>query len=203
MNARGGAAGNLLLNSQMRTPLAVVALLLPAMGLSAATQRQRHPYRQQWKQQTYGKRPVAGIAGRAGIGQITHHSARWGGGAAGLGKRVGSGLATNAVKTTVEHAVAAPLHENLHYRRSTKKGVAPRLKDALVSTVVTRNTRNGRKRPAAGRLSGHAAAGALSAAIVPAASGASTAGIGLAADAGANVVREFAPRRHKRSRRRR
>jgi len=44
---------------------------------------------------------------------------------------------------------------------------------------------------AAGRLAGHAAAGAFTQGALAAGSGASTAGIGLAAEAGANVVREF------------
>jgi hypothetical protein len=75
---------------------------------------------------------------------------------------------------------------------------------ALASTVVTRNTRNGKHTVAAGRISGHAAAGAVSQAALHAGSGASTAGIGLAADAGANVGREFWPhhRRHHQPRRR-
>ena len=123
---------------------------------------------------------------------------KWGSGPEGFGKRVGAGFATHAVKTTVEHAVAAPLHEDLHYHRSTKRGVAPRLGHALASTVVTTNTRNGKRRPAVGRLSGNASAGAVSQGALGAASGASTAGIGLAADAGANVAREFIPRHHRR-----
>src|SRR5690349_9455933 len=136
------------------------------------------------------------------MGQLRGHPRNYGGGAAGFGKRLGAGLATHAVGTTVEHAVAAPLHENLHYERSTQRGVGPRLGHALKSTVITTNTRNGKHRPAVGRLSGHAAAGAFSQAALHAGSGASTAGIGLAADAGANVAREFWPRHNARNARR-
>jgi hypothetical protein len=103
-------------------------------------------------------------------------------------------MATHSVKTTVEHAVAAPLHEDLHYHRSTKKGFGPRLGHALKSTVITTNTRSGKHRPAVGRLSGHAAAGVVSQAALHAGSGAATAGVGLGAEAGANVAREFWPR---------
>src|SRR5262249_60128631 len=106
----------------------------------------------------------------------------------------GAGCGRHAVKTRVEHAVAAPLRENLQYRRSNKSGVAPRLGHALASTVVTRNTKTGRRGPAVGRLSGHAAAGAVSQVAIAGASGASTAGIGLAADAGANGARGVWPR---------
>jgi hypothetical protein len=103
------------------------------------------------------------------------------------------------VKTTVEHAVAAPLHEDLQYHRSTKRGVGPRLGHALASTVVTRNTRTGKRTPAAGRISGHAAAGVVSQVAIAGGTGASTAGVGLAADAGANVAREFWPRKRRRA----
>ena len=174
-------------------------LLAMMLGLASMSQAvappQRHPYVKHWKKSTIGKRPVAGAVARAGVGTL-----RKGGGASGFGKRVGTGLATNAVETSVEHAMAAKLHEDLHYHRSNQRGVAPRLKHALVSTVVTRNTKTGRRTPAAGRISGHAAAGAVSQAALAGGSGASTAGIGLGAVAGANVAREFWPRHHPRDR---
>jgi hypothetical protein len=103
----------------------------------------------------------------------------------------------------VEHGVAAKLHEDLHYHRSQKHGVGPRLGYALKSTVVTRNNQTGKPTPAAGRLAGHAASGAVTEGVFAAGSGAATAGIGVAADAGANVVREFAPRRKNHKYRRR
>src|SRR5437773_3972293 len=178
-----------------RVLLLLAILLIPTQMLPAAVSGQRHPYLKHWKKSTFGKRPMAGVAGRAGVAQLRNRPRQYGGGAAGFGKRLGAGAATHGVKTTVEHAVAAPLHEDLHYHPSTKSGVAPRLGHALKSTVVTRNTRTGRRTPAAGRISGNAAAGAVSQAALAGASGASTAGIGLAADAGANVAREFWPKR--------
>jgi len=140
------------------------------------------------------------VAG-AGIGQLRNHPKNYGGGVAGFGKRLGAGFSTHIVGSTVKHAVAAPLHEDLHYHRSAKKGFGPRLGYALKSTVVTRNTKTGKHRPAVGVLSGHAASGAFSQAALHAGSGASTAGIGLAAEAGANVTREFLPRRKSHRRR--
>lgn len=172
-----------------------MCLLLPVIGGQAAVStRHRHPYRQHWKRATFGKRALAGVGARAGVAQLAHRPSKWGGGATGLGKRAGAGLATHGVKTTVEHAVAAPLHEDLHYHRSNRHGFGPRLGHALSSTVVTRNTRTGKRTPAIGKLSGHAAAGAFSQGALHAGAGASTAGIGLGAEAGANVTREFWPR---------
>lgn len=169
----------------------LLAWLLASMSMaSAVVPPARHPYRKHWKQTTVGKRPVAGVAAKAGAKSIRH-----GGGVAGLGKNIGTGFATHAVKTGVEHAIAGPLHEDLHYHRSTKSGFGPRMQHALVSTVVTSNTKTGKRTPAAGRVAGHAAAGAVSQVAIAGASGASTAGIGLGAEAGANVAREFWPRR--------
>jgi hypothetical protein len=176
--------------------LLALVFLLPVATANAADVKARHPYIKHWKHATVGKGALAGVAAGAGVAQVRRKPGKWGGGAAGFGKRAGAGMATHAVATTVEHAVAAPLHEDLHYHRSTKKGFTPRLEHALVSTVVTSNTKTGKHTPAVGRISGHAAAGAVSQGVLVGAGGASTAGIGLAADAGANVVREFVPRRH-------
>jgi hypothetical protein len=178
----------------------VLALMfmLPVATAHAANSKARHPYRKHWKHATVGKGALGGVAARAGVAQVRRTPRKWGGGATGFGKRLGAGMATHAVATTVEHAVAAPLHEDLHYHRSTRKGFAPRLEHALTSTVVTSNTKTGKRTPAVGRISGHAAAGAVSQGLLVGAGGASTAGVGLAADAGANVVREFVPRRHHR-----
>ena len=177
--------------------LAFFAILLADLAnLKAAgvQSHEAHPYRKHWRHSTFGKKAIGGVVGGAAVGQLSHHPRNYGKGAAGFGKRLGAGFTSHAVKTTVEHAVAAPLHEDLHYHRSTSRGFGPRLGHALKSTVITRNTKSGKRQPAVGRLSGHAAAGAVSQAALHAGSGASTAGVGLAAEAGANVAREFWPR---------
>ncbi len=181
----------------MRIAALITLFLAPATMLDAATVRRQHPYRQHWKRATFGKRAAARVAAGAGIAQIRRHPRKWGGGAGGFAKRLGAGFAAHAVKTTVEHTVAARLHEDLHYRRSGERGFGPRLRHALVSTVVTRNTRKGTRTPAVGRLSGHAAAGAFTQGVLHAGAGAATAGIGLGAEAAANVAREFWPRRRR------
>src|SRR5450432_358762 len=175
-----------------------IAMAHAAEPPNAADPKTRHPYRKHWKHATVGKGALAGVAAGAGLARVRRTPRKWGGGGAGFGKRLGAGMATHAVKTTVEHGVAARLHEDLHYHRSTQRGFAPRLGHALTSTVVTSNTKNGKRTPAIGRISGNAAAGAVSQGLIVGAGGASTAGLGLAADAGANVVREFVPRRHRR-----
>ena len=180
--------------------LAIIFACTVIAARAAAPTESKHPYRQHWKHSVAGKSAVGRITAGAAINHLRKKPAKYGGGVAGFGKRVGAGLATNAVSKTVEHAVAAKLHEDLHYHRSTKRGFAPRMRHALTSTVVTHNTRTGKRRPATGRIAGHAAAGAFTQGALAAGSGASTAGIGLAVDAGANVAREFIPHRGKKTR---
>lgn len=193
------------IGDSVRIGLMLALIFLAEAAAGAATHR-HHPYRTHWKHSIVGKRAVGRVVAGAAIGQARHRPRNYGGGVAGFGKRLGAGFASNAVGRTVEHGLAARLHEDLHYRRSHKHGVGPRLAYALKSTVVTRNTRTGKRTPAVGRIAGHAASGAFSQAVIAGGSGAATAGIGLAADAGANVAREFVPRhktrRHHRRRRR-
>lgn len=185
--------------------MAQIVLFAVALSLSGAmvTQpRKSHPSREDWKRSTFGKGELGRVGVEAGVGQLAGHPRNYGGGMKGFGKRLGAGFAAHAVGTTVEHVVAAPLHEDLHYHRSNQRGFGPRLGHALKSTVVARNTRSGKHQAAVGKLSGHAAAGAFSQAVLHAGSGAATAGIGLGAEAGANVAREFWPH-HKQLRARR
>jgi hypothetical protein len=179
--------------------LTLFLVLLPGLSEGAVKKQQNHPYRKSLKHETLGKPAMGRVAASAGVAQLRKKPSKYGSGAKGFGKRLGAGFATNAVNQTVKHGVAAKLHEDLHYQRSNKKGVGPRLGYALKSTVITRNTKTGKGTPAAGRIAGHAAAGAFTQGVLAAGSGASTAGVGLAADAGANIVREFVPRRKHRT----
>jgi hypothetical protein len=185
-----------------RVSVIMLTLLLSVFGGESAVSDStghggsRHPYISRWKHATFGKGAVARVTAGAGINQLRGYPHNYGGGVSGFGKRVGAGLASNAVGRTVEHALAARLHEDLDYHPSGKHGVGPRLGYALESTVVTHNTRTGKQVPAMGRIAGHAASGAFAQGVLMAGSGAATAGVGLGVDAGANVAREFMP--HKR-----
>ena len=167
--------------------------------LNAAEKIEDHPYRHQYVQQTYGKRAMASVGAHAALGEALNRPKEWGRGAAGMGKRLASGMATHVVKNTIQFGVAAARHEDLNYHRSTDTRFGPRLRHALVSTVVTRKTTTGEKTVAAGRISGALGAGLISRAWQPAAArtvagGLTTGGIVLAADAGTNVAREFWPK---------
>jgi hypothetical protein len=154
-----------------------------------------------------GKRALVGAGASAVIGTARNRPHEWGRSPAGVVKRFGSSLGQHALKGGIELGVAAAHHENLHYQRSNKHGTLPRMEYALKSTfIVPKTNRPGKKTVAMGRVAGNMGAGVISRAWQPASSaglgaGLATGGIGLGADVGANMAREFWPRKHKRKRR--
>ena len=156
-------------------------------------------YKKEYVKNTVGPRAIGSAALHAGIGQVTNHPPQWGQGAAGFGKRMASGFAGHAVKTSIEFPIAAIRHEDLRYHRSTESGFGPRLRHALVSTVITQKTTTGQKTVASGRIAGSFGSGLISRAWQPAmyhsvAGGFATGGISLGADAAVHVAEEFWPR---------
>ena len=170
-------------NIVMRGKAIVIAMLLTAtMGAGAVTSR-RHPYRRQYRTETFGKKALGGVGARAAIGRRGS-----------VGSRLATGMAGHVVNNTIKFGVGAARHEDLHYHRSNRKGFGPRMRHALVSTVVTRKTTSGKKTVAAGNISGAMGSGML------VGSGAASGGITLGASAGANVAREFWPRKKRKAR---
>jgi hypothetical protein len=188
----------------MRVSRHIALILALSVGVEAA-EVARHPYRRQWAHAMFGPRALVRTAAGAALQQARNSPHEWGRTLSGFGKRAASGFGKHAINTSVEYAVAAARHEDLRYYPPREGGFGPRLRHALVSTVVTRKTTNGERTVAAGRISGSVASGFISrlwqpASLRTAGSGASSAGIALGADAGANVVREFWPEiRHPRA----
>lgn len=181
---------------------AKIIVLFLAIGAFAAQPVRKHPYRHEYKRQTFGKKAIIGTTARAGIGQALNTPKQWGRGPSGFGKRLASGFATHVVNKSIEFPIAAARHEDLRYHPSTKRGFGPRLQHALVSTVVTQKTTTGKKTVASGRISGAVGSGLISRAWQPAAArtvgaGFASAGVTLGAQAGANVAQEFWPRHKK------
>jgi hypothetical protein len=174
---------------------------ISALSAATVTNKPAHPYRTEYKRQTFGKGAIAPTLGGAAIREARNSPHQWGRGASGFGKRVGSSFGTNVIKHSIEFPIAVARHEDLHYHRSDKKEFGPRLKHALVSTVVTRKTTTGKKTVASGRMSGALGSGVVASAWQPAgfsvASGAATGGIMLGGTAASNVAREFWPRHHR------
>lgn len=181
-------------------PTGLIIALLFNLGAGFAAVKKAHPYRKEYREHTFGRKAIAPVAGGTIGREIVNSPHQWGRGVSGLGKRAGTSFATNAIKNSIEYPIAAIRHEDLHYYRSDKKGFVPRLNHALVSTVVTHKTTNGKKTVASGRIAGSLGSGIIASSWAPAgfsvAGGAATGGIGLGVAAGTNVAREFWPRRH-------
>ena len=180
-----------------RTVAILCGLTLAASGVSRKTSGAKR-----FRRAVISRWTVAGSAAAAGVNQIRRSPRQWGGGPAGYAKRFGSSLGTQVAKHAIEFGVAAAHNENLQYQRSNRQGTMPRLEYAVKHTfIVPRRTKPGRT-IALGRISGNMGAGMLSQTWMPAAgvgAGLASGGIGLGADVGVNVAREFWPRQHKRT----
>jgi hypothetical protein len=151
------------------------------------------------------KRSLAGAGASAAINTARNSPVEWGQSAAGVVKRFGSSLGHHAVKHSIQFGVNAWRHENLRYRRSSKHGTWPRMGYALKHTFIVPRTNRGGKTLAVSRISGNMGAGVVSRLWQPASaaslsSGLATGGIGLGADVGLNMAREFWPRKKNRVR---
>jgi len=85
----------------------------------------------------------AGIA--AGINQAENTPPEWGQGAKGYGKRFASDFGIAAVTTTTRYALAEVFHEDTLYYRCECKGLFPRLKHSVISTVTARRGNDGHR----------------------------------------------------------
>src|SRR3954471_1312282 len=183
--------------------LVTAILLIAACAMAATHQNARL---REYRHNVVGKRTLIGSAAGAGVAQVRNSPHQWGRGVGGFAKRFGSGVGQHVAKETIQFGVAAARHENLHYQRSNKHGTLPRMGYAVKHTfVVPKTNKRGKKTVALGRISGNMGAGMISQAWMPAASigaGAASGGIGLGADVGVNMAREFWPRKHKRGARR-
>ena len=179
----------------MRVVLAIVLIAGCAVAASPAERREL-------RRNMVGKRAMVGAGAHAAVGTVRKTPKEWGGGPIGAVKRFGSSLGAHAAKEGIQFGVAAAHHENLRYRRSNKHGVLPRMGYAVKHTFIVPKTNRPRKKTiAGGRIAGNMGAGMLSQAWMPAAgvgAGLASGGIGLGADVGANVAREFWPRKHHR-----
>jgi hypothetical protein len=78
-------------------------------------------------------------AASAGLAQWRDSPEEWGQGAEGYGKRFASNMGQNAIRQTVTYGLDMALHLDTGFQRSKREGFFPRLKDALVQNVTSRN----------------------------------------------------------------
>lgn len=186
----------------------MLVLTLSVSGVWAAAEHQtsKHSRAREYTQKVFSRQAAARSAASAAIGTARNRPKEWGGGVGGFAKRAGSSFGTHVAKESIQFGVATLHHENLHYQRSNLHGKWPRVKYAVKSTfIVPRTNHKKGKTVAAGRIAGNMGGGMVSRVWQPASaagigSGLATGGIGLGADVGANVAREFWPRKKAKAR---
>ena len=94
---------------------------------------------------TFGPYPIAGAAFAAGIGQAYNTPPEWKQGAEGFTKRIGSDFGIAAVSTTTRYGLAQAFKEDTLYYRCECKGVFPRLRHAVISTLTARRGDDGHR----------------------------------------------------------
>jgi len=93
----------------------------------------------------FGPYPLAGAAFAAGIGQAYNTPPEWKQGARGYGLRMGSAFGIAAVSTTTRYGLAQAFKEDTLYYRCECKGVVPRFKHAVISTLSARRGEDGHR----------------------------------------------------------
>jgi hypothetical protein len=75
----------------------------------------------------------------AGVDQWRDQPEEWGQGAKGFGRRYASSLGQNAIEQTVTYGLDSAMGLDTGFLRSKREGFFPRMKDALVQNVTSRN----------------------------------------------------------------
>jgi hypothetical protein len=94
---------------------------------------------------TFGPYPIAGSAVVAGIGQYSNAPPEWTQGLKGYSRRFGSDFGIAAVGTTSRYALAEVFKEDTLYYRCECRGVVPRLRHAVLSTLTARRGEDGHR----------------------------------------------------------
>ncbi len=87
----------------------------------------------------FGPYPIAGSAFAAGLNQLSNSPPEWHQGAEGYFKRFGSDMGIVGVGTTARYGLAEAFREDTLYYRCECRGVFPRLRHAVLSTLTARH----------------------------------------------------------------
>jgi len=93
----------------------------------------------------YGPYPLVGAAVVGGVNQWTNSPPEWGQGAAGFGRRFGSNFGIAAVGMTTRYGLAEAFKEDSLYYRCECRGLLPRTRHALFSTLTARRGQDGHR----------------------------------------------------------
>jgi hypothetical protein len=121
---------------------AATTLALPDLTYTRPTQKTKL---RNYVFDTFGPYPIAGAAFAAGIEQASNAPPEWQQGAEGYGKRIGSAFGIAAVSTTTRYGLAQAFREDTLYYRCECKGLYPRFRHALISTLTARRGEDGHR----------------------------------------------------------
>jgi hypothetical protein len=93
----------------------------------------------------FGPYPIIGAAGAAGINQVYDTTPGWKQGFDGYSKRFASNFGIAVVSTTTRYGLAQVLKEDTLYYRCDCKGVFPRLRHGVLSTLTARRSQDGHR----------------------------------------------------------
>jgi hypothetical protein len=93
----------------------------------------------------FGPYPTVGAALAAGMSQLSDSPPEWNQGAMGFARRFGSNYGIAAVSVTTRYALAEAFGEDTLYYRCDCKGVFPRLRHAVISTLTARRGADGHR----------------------------------------------------------
>ena len=93
----------------------------------------------------FGPYPIVGAALTAGFQQARDAPRIWGRGAEGYSKRFGSDFSIGAIGITTRYALSEAFKEDALYYRCECKGVFPRLRHAVISTLTARRGADGHR----------------------------------------------------------
>jgi hypothetical protein len=126
-------------------PSGAVAIATPAQLDLTYTRPTQTTKLRNYAFDAFGPYPIVGAAFVAGINQAGNSPPEWKLGAEGYGRRFGSNYAIAAVTTTLRYGVAEAFKEDTMYYRCECKGVFPRLRHAVISTVTARRGEDGHR----------------------------------------------------------
>jgi hypothetical protein len=93
----------------------------------------------------FGPYPIAGAAFAAGVNQMSDSPPEWKQGFVAYRRRFGSNFGIAAISTTTRYGLAQALREDTLYYRCECKGVFPRLRHAVISTLTARQGGDGHR----------------------------------------------------------
>jgi hypothetical protein len=126
-------------------PVSTAAIAAPPQIDLAYTRPTQETKLRNYVFDAFGPYPIVISGAMAGIGQADHSPAQWPLGAKGYAERFGSHFGIAAISTTTRYALAEVLKEDTLYYRCECRGVFPRLRHAVVSTVTARHGKDGHR----------------------------------------------------------